>query len=222
MAELTAYPSVDGAVKHIITGAISWADLIIAAGNLVDEVSESSYGYYMRTQNASPDWRGLIRGILLFDTSPLGAGAGLISAVLSLYGNVKQDLLNITPDCNIYSSNPASEEALEAGDFATLGSTPFSTPINYDNWNVGDPGVSNDFAFNGDGLNAISKTGITKLGIRNANYDVSGEAPSWTGSQLSSELRWWANEKGGVYRPKLVITYTPLAVVGRSFGYIIG
>jgi hypothetical protein len=124
------------------------------------------------------------------------------------------DSLGIAPDLNIYSSNPASNTALVAGDFDSLGTTAFcDTPILFTNWGTG----YNDFALNASGLAAISKTGVSKFGLRNANYDVADELdpnnhdPSWS-SDTTSAVSPWYSEKGEGYQPKLVVTYTTSGV----------
>ena len=131
------------------------------------------------------------------------------SAVLTVYGSGKSDGLNISPTINVFASNPASNTQLIPADYATLGSTPLcDTPITYADFKTGTPGDPNTFALNAAGLAAISKTGITKLGLREASYDAPDIAPPpWVADKMSA-ITSWSADKGGLYKPKLVVTYT--------------
>jgi hypothetical protein len=66
---------------------------------------------------------------------------------------------------------------------------------------------------NGSGIAAISKTGISKFGLR-SNYDATGTAPTWA-SLADTYLQGYSSEQGTGYKPKLVVTYTP-AVTEKS------
>jgi len=211
--------SVDGRVIHqVATTGILWADLVAAVGSGANDGSAYLAIIHMECGSDTDRYAALGRGILLFDTSAIPTGAVIISAILSLYGSGKADNGDPTgwlPDINIYAASPALDTQLVAGDFDSLGSTPFcDTPIGYNDWNIAG---YNDFALNAAGKAAILKTGITKLGVRNANYDVAGVAPTWQyiyGGNLDS---YWFNcycaEQGNGYKPKLTITYYP-----ESFG----
>jgi len=106
----------------------------------------------------------------------LTSSADISAAVLSLYGRNKTDDLSITPNVDIYTSAPASNTALANGDFDSLGSTSQTgSPITYADFSISG---YNAFTFNSTGRGNISKTGISKFGSRNANYDVANSAPS--------------------------------------------
>jgi hypothetical protein len=195
--------SVDGRALHN-EDLLTWATLVAAAGTWGDANVAFEGVIDIRSSATSDRWRVIQRGIFLFDTSSLPDDAEISAATLSLFGAGKADSLGIIPDVNIYSSNPASNTDVVAGDYDSLGSTAFSTAITYANWVV--PGY-NDFTLNSSGIAAISKTGISKFGTRNANYDVSETAPSWT-SDTYSFLRSYFAEQGSGYEPKLVVTYS--------------
>ena len=219
MTVLTVYPnadpettSVDGYAKQVTAhdAGLTWANMIIAPGT---EANSSFDNIYILIKGGSVNntWMQLGRGFILFDTSALTERAYIVSATVSLYGYAKLDQLSITPNLNIYSSLPNSDTDLIAGDFDTLGSIPFcDTPITYAGWST--TGY-NAFALNADGLAAISKTGITKFGIRNANYDVAGVVPPSWANQQTSYVYCRAADKGSAYRPKLTITYEILPAI---------
>jgi hypothetical protein len=57
------------------------------------------------------------------------------------------------------------------------------------------------------GIAAISKTGVSKFGLRNANYDVAQVTPPSANKQ-EAILNGYTSEQGTDYKPKLVVTYT--------------
>ncbi len=216
----TFYPSLDGAVKHVLSfgSGITWAEMIAAPGTGSDDaVSQTSIAYIV-SDSVTGRWKSLNRAIYLFgglDGYPL-LGATILSAIFSVWGVEKVDYAPWLPSTNIYSSNPASEVELIPADYACLGSTPFcDNPVSYLSWNANG---FNNFTLNAVGLAALAAAirgdGILRLGIRNANYDVAGVSPTWI-SMKGSGVSGTFVEQGDPFRPKLVITYsvpTPPAV----------
>jgi len=206
--------SVDGFIQR---GALlqTWAQLRDGVGTVSDSYLFANNGINFLSSNTSAKWEELERVIILFDTSSLlNLGNVIIRSVtLSLYGFItaggtknKQDDLGIAPDVNVYSSNPASNTELVPADYGALGTTPFcNTPITYANWKEG----WNTFTLNANGIAAISKTGITKFGLRNANYDAANIEPSWS-AHLQSYLFWYAADCGLATAPKLTVNYTSI------------
>lgn len=197
--------SVDGiALQFYGEGAgQSWATLIGAAGNLASDDGINMGAVISSDKN--PAWLRNDRDIVLFDTSSIPDGDTIDSAVFSLYGTVKTDPLSILPDINIYSSNPASNTALISGDYTSLGSTNLSIAIGFNAFTLS---AYNDFILNATGLALIDKAGITKLGIRNENYDVDAVAPSWSNLLLTLLLGGTADRAGTDNDPKLVVVHT--------------
>lgn len=203
--------SVDGYVYHSkpdSTG-LSWAEIISASGNWANDTSTSTM-VRIQANVANNKWTLLTRIILLFDTSALTSNYEIISAILGVFCDIKTDVLGVKPDINVYSSNPDSNIALVMGDYDSLGSTPLcDTSIAYDDI-VED--AYNYFTLNTAGLAAIVKGGITKLGLRNANYDVAGVPPTWSSGLHNCNIEINTAEQGEYYPdriPKLIITYTP-------------
>ena len=218
MAVKTFYPdadpettSVDGPVWQTTDAGDTFANLCAAAGtNSDDDYWGDGIGITSHTDLNK--WKIVSRTIVLFDTSSLPDNCTITSAVVSVCGYRKTDTLNITPDINIYSSAPASNTALASGDFDSLGSTPFcDTPITYANWD--DDDGWNTFTLNAAGLAAISKTGITKFGFRNANYDVAGVTPAWSSNKVATILFYLADLGVSTAIPKLTVYYTPVETV---------
>jgi hypothetical protein len=197
----TETSSVDGMAQRYTASGESWSNMRTGAGATAwDSIT---YAYVLICSHANTsNWVSLARAIVLFNTSGLPDDCSITAAIVSIYGSLKADALNITPNINLYASTPASNTAIVAADYSQVGSTALSTLITYASFSV--TGY-NDFALND--LTIISKTSITKLGFRNANYDVSGTTPTWS-SNVISELDFYTAEQGTGYKPKLVITYT--------------
>jgi hypothetical protein len=135
---------------------------------------------------------------------------------LAGYGKVITAGCTLTTDVNVYTSNPTTNNNLVAGDYSTLGTTALSTAIDYTNWQVGS--TYNAFALNASGLSAISKTGVSKFGVRNVYHDAAGNAPTWSMNQnyyLQNYFSEDATADNGK-DPKLVIAYTvPVTFIPR-------
>lgn len=214
MTTLTVYPdaheettSVDGEVYFQPGFPFdTWANAKTAAGNYADDTDDEDYfvGFYSST--ITDKWEILRRSIFLFDTSTLPDTCAISSVIFSVYGTAKVNALSLANlALNVYSSAPASNTALVAGDYDGLGSTAYcDTPITYDNYST--TGY-NDFTLNATGIAAISKTGITKFGLREVTYDVGGATPTHPESDLWFRLKGYFSDKGTTYRPKLVIAY---------------
>lgn len=195
--------SVDGSVLHAAT--LTWDGLHDAAGNDSSTQGTNDGRVYIASSSTQDKWSTMYRSILVFDTSAIPSSATISSVILSLYGEAKSDGLSITPDINIYSAAPASSNDLAAGDFNSLGTTAYcDTAITYGNWSITG---RNTFTFNATGKAAISKTGATAIGVRNANYDAADSEPSWS-SNVNSYLRFYTSEAGEAYAPILTVTYT--------------
>lgn len=211
-ASSTFYPdvhvettSVDGIVRQVLSD-MTWAAMRDGAGTSASDTSVIS-GITMDSSGWALHWNGMCRGIIVIDTSALPDTAIITGATLSLYGQAKRDDNNWQPNINIYSAAPASNTSLAAGDYNSLGTTAYATAITYNNWSI--TGY-NTFTLNSTGLAAISKTGVSKFGVRNANYDVANNDPAWDGEQFS-ELSWYAADKGVGYKPTLLVTYTEIS-----------
>lgn len=201
--------SVDGWVqqRYSFGSGQDWGVIRAAGGSLSDD----DHILYV---DCGPDdgtdkWLKLTRSILLFDTSSLPSGCVITRAVLSLYISLKEDPASNKPNINVYSSAPASNTALVAGDYNSLGSVAYSdNPLDYDDV-IED--AYNDLILNAAGRGAVSKTGITKLGLRNAKHDVANVAPTWYDPYpdilYAGDTGFDLDSADQVYKPKLTITY---------------
>lgn len=211
MATLTVYPdpspevtTVDGYVLDANRNT-TWATIISNPGTTSSDTVAGGAVIYIRSTTTTNQWHTVGRGIHLFDTSSLTSSANISTATMSIKGTLKSDGVGISPDINIYSSAPASNTALVAGDYDSLGSTAFSTAIGYSSYSTA---AYNDFALNASGLSNISKTGVSKFGTRNANYDAAASAPTWNSGKTTFMYGAYAEASGTTTDPKLVVNYT--------------
>jgi len=173
--------TVDGFVRYYLGDCLNWANLRLADGNeAADDGPGVNAVLWQNTGCESPQFSVLGRSIFLFNTGPtIPAGSTIDSATLSIWGISKQDDGGNLPTINVFSSNPASNTALAAGDFDTIGTTQFATSITYANWIV-DDSAYNIFTLNTAGKNAIATgSGVTKFALREATYDAGGATPAW-------------------------------------------
>ncbi|OGO14671.1 MAG: hypothetical protein A2Z02_02925 [Chloroflexi bacterium RBG_16_48_7] len=197
--------SVDGRATQYNASGDTWANIRGGAGNYASDSEAYTEVVIIESHSSTDKWLGIRRGILLFDTSSLPDACVISAADLSVYGKTKLDQNSWNPDLNVYSSAPASNTSVAAGDFDSLGTTAFcDTAKSYAGFSTSG---YNDFSLNASGLAAIDKAGVSKFGFRNANYDVANSAPSWAGSKTSYFTIYFA-EQGTGYKPKLVVTYT--------------
>ncbi len=169
MGQLVVTPLFDGyVIEDQVSATKTWNEIVSGLGTGASHGGDSAPVLIWTTVGTTDSWRAIYRGILLFDTSALG-DIVISSATLALKGVNKADPVNWAPDVCVYSSDPATNDDIIAGDYDSLGTTAFSDVITYAAW---DTAGWNTFTLNAAGLAAISKTGVTKLGIRNANYDV--------------------------------------------------
>jgi len=196
--------SVDGIVTHTDPGA-TWATFVSGAGTGFNDFVTGTYiASWLVYQFEANKWTTLTRGIALFDSSSLPDGANISAATLSFRGNGKDDPQSNVPTINAFASAPASNTVLAAGDFDSLGSTAFATAMPYADWStIG----YNDYALNASGMAAISRTGVTKLGLR-LSHDVTGSQPTWAAAANTTGMFSFFSEQGDGYKPKLVVTYT--------------
>jgi hypothetical protein len=149
----------------------------------------------------------IARSILLFDTNTVPADATVDSATLELYKNATAVSNGDTSACCLVASTPASNTDIVAGDFDQLGTTRLGTDVLYSAIGTGAYFTLN---LNAAGLAAITKAGITKLGIRDKR-DLDNSAPTGVNSIAMDSA-------DGTNKPRLTINYTPASGGGGGGG----
>lgn len=210
--------SVDGWVREFNNDSDTWADQRDGPGNGFNDSEDTPAWVAINPDNTSPNFREIRRGILLFDTASLG-GDTIDAATFSIRGTGSNNPSGeVTMDINVYSSAPASNTALVAGDFDSLGTTAFSTTITFAGWSTSG---FNDFVFNASGRAAVDGSGVSKFGVRNATHDAADSEPSHPSNREFNSLVGYAADRVGTANdPTLVVTHT--AAGGRIMGSLAG
>jgi hypothetical protein len=198
------------AVVEYTGAAEPWSAVLAEVGNAVSNGSNFAPLMQITAGSSAAQFSLLARVITTFDTSPLTSGASISAATLSYFGFTAKDDLSAAPDVNVYASSPASNGTLVGTDFSTFGSVAFSTAISYASYFTN---AYNDFALNSSGIAAISKTGISTFGARNANYDAAAATPPWVIFAITFMNAWMADNTGISRDPTLVVSYTFAAAV---------
>lgn len=217
---LPAYPdadpetqTVDGVVMRA-GSTDTWSQIRDGAGTAsADSVAESSgicIGVGLKVQDVGGGaFDGLGRIIALFETSSLGAEADILSAICSFDCALGQDnfLTEGEDELCITACSPASNTALANSDYniANWSDTKLANEVDKDS--LAGNGAYTDWTLNAAGLAQISKTGITKLGLRfSADIDNSQPSPVLQDECTTIIVRF--ADYGAGSAPKLVITYT--------------
>jgi hypothetical protein len=203
----TFNPSLDGKVAQ--EGVCqSWANITGAAGNAYNYTGT---GESIQINSCAPaDWDYMRRAIFLFDTSSLGDGDIIDSATFGITATGKGD--SFSQSMSMVTSNPASNTVLAATDYAQLQTILQAADLPLSGFTT-DGSTYNTWTLNTVGEGNISKTGISKFGLR-ISGDPNNE-PSW--SSGSSYVTWVSNE--GTNRPRLIVTHsTPSAAITGTIG----
>lgn len=207
----TGNTTVDGQVTHFtgITEGDPFATLQASGTEANGTNTQIAVYLWNRYGNTNTWYNYLIRGIFTYDTSPLTSGANISAVTFALMPKTIFSELGMTGDDidqAIVSSNPASDNELVTADYDTLGSTEFSDARLDHSAAIVDTYLTQ--TLNAAGIAAISKTGITKLGIQ-LGVDFDDGTPPWLGNSVRDGILWYsADEAGTDSDPYIEITYT--------------
>lgn len=203
MSVLTVQPdadpetsSVDGLVYHSSTND-TFSNLRSGSGTNADDSDTGSQYIGIAAGASDGEWDALWRSIFGFDTSDLTSDARINSATLTLETSLVDTGGLSASDAKmcLVSANPASDTALVAGDYDSLGTTELATRIEA-------TGGEDTFTLNQDGLDYINKTGTTHFGLR-IGFDLDNNEPSWADYLITGFYAEYEN-----YEPTLEITYS--------------
>lgn len=200
--------SVDGSTQRRVTGAPEvWAILHASAGNVAISTGASVSAKISSAAN-SGEWDTIERAFILFDTSSLDDAVSITSATITVSGALKEDTLNITPTLALVASNPNSNTTLVSADHTSLGTTLFATKMTYAAFNASG---SNVFTLNASGISAITATGVSKFGLREGEYDLTGTGPAWS---ASNDATFTVSSSDGATAPVLEVIYPTENIAG--------
>lgn len=219
MAELAVYASVsDGFIRRYPMGDASWAevhgaenggdDVIDPGGRCHDVITCEDEGggsgfttliVVQSSYHTGNSQYHCERGFLFFDTSPLGAGAKILSAVLSLYGLAIGGTETDEGDATLHVIEGIQSDPFVAADYGshlskiTSGGSLAHGDYAQDQYN--------DITLNATSRGWINKTGTTKFCLRTAG-DINNHTPTGL-----NRVSFASRERGSEYAPKLTITY---------------
>ena len=210
-ATLTVYPdpdaettSVDGRVERVPTTE-TFATIRAGAGTTA--YSNQMSGLLNLSSSATLDeFDALGRVFTLFDTSALGSGVTITSAIISFDsgGTGSSDGFG-SAVAHVAGSTPASNTDLVAADFTQIQRTSFGS-ISFASWSGSG---YNNITLNASGLSNISKTGVSKFSAQLA-WDLNNSfTGTWAANIASEVVIIFAETAGTTTDPKLAVTYTP-------------
>lgn len=196
--------TVDGrALRHT---AGTWAAVRDGNGTLAfDDNSTAADMVYLET-NTSSQIAEIDRAFFLFDTSSIPDSNSITAATFSIYVNSKSCTTVETCYVRLVASTITSNTAVAASDYqgTVSNTTAFATDRQVSALSTG---AYNDFSMNATGIAAISKTSVTKLGLR-SNFDADNTSPTLDGSSDVLIINGFYAEYTGTSRdPKLVVTH---------------
>lgn len=188
----TETSTVDGRVTLTDTGT-SFSTLRNAANGDTADDTATFYNPVYSTNFTSGEYDFMGRTFMLYDTSSIGASATINGA--SFWGRQSSHTDELDGHWfHIVSSAPASNTALATGDYDSLGTTPYTD--GFTSGTVPSTGGRFRMQLNSSGIAAISKTGITKFGLRLIN-DIDNTAPgSWVANSSDS---WSVSSSDSTY-----------------------
>lgn len=204
---LTVYPdphpegdTVDGRAGR--NAVESWANMRTGAG---DTSTATGTDCQCSISKASgTDWQGFHRSILLYDTSDLG-GDLIDSATMELTASSKPD--NFTGSVAMVQSTPASNTNIVNADYTQVGTTRQASDLTISGITANSVAY-NPFVLIAAGLASISKTSITKFGIRIIS-EIDDDEPADGENDETSRVVWLsADNSGTTIDPKLVVLHT--------------
>ncbi len=200
----TETTSMDG-IAYKDNGPGSYSALRTGNGTVGRTANASDAPSYLESDVTSNNWHFMTRGFFLFDTSSIGSSNAVSAATFSLV--VSSKTTTMTDSHGLVASTPASNTTLVASDFeGTVNNlTRFATDI-AGSAITADNATYNNWSMNAAGIAAVSLTGITKLGTKNAS-DIDNSPPTWGNDIIASIQVDMAETAGTSKDPKLVVTY---------------
>lgn len=204
-----AVSPVDGFVG--IQNSTSWATLRAAADGESANVTSTTIEHRNLYGNGNgANFFSIFRAFHLFDTSSIPDADVISSATLSLYGQAKSTA-GTEERLYVVSATPAATSTLAIADWDQTGATSFgTTPTTFSTT------AYNDVTLNASGIADITKTGITKFGVR-GYYDFNNIAPDAANDM--SDNYYAADQAGTSTDPMLVVEHAAAATNSNFFAF---
>jgi hypothetical protein len=206
----TESTSVDGFIESASASGASLNAVLLDASNQTDGVAvddfsvDTTISSYNLDEGGGAFYAEIYRSFFLFDTSGLGAAATISAATFSVYVTAKSNDDNDGTDyIRLVTTTPASNTTLVTQDFDQISFTA-QTATSPDITSISTAAYQ-DYTLNATGIGNVSKTGITKFGLREG-HDIAGSGLCQncnSGVGVNT-----ADQTGTTNDPKLVVTYT--------------
>ena len=202
--------STDGYVQENTDGA--WSTIRADVGTIGDSYGSRMWDVGYAATASSPNYSSMSRAILLFDTRSIDDGESIDSATLDIVVFTGGVIDGFSDSLAMVTSTPASNTTLVSADYSQLGTTDQATDKTYASFTA-DSSTYNSLTLNATGLGNISKTGVSKFGLRAAR-DADDNEPVFSSSAEQFINIAPADEVlSGDKRPRLVVTHsTPPAI----------
>ncbi len=209
--------TVDGrVVRQLGAGPTeAWATIIAGAGTSARDDEHDEIILQVQASATTDEYRGVHRGIFLFDTSSIPDEDVISNVVFSLNIEfVRNGLLGEDSDNSkmvLVSSDPASNTALVAADYGELGSVDFGRSVKQAD--LVDENYA-DTTLNASGIANVDKTGISKFGVM-YGWDFDALDPhdngiTWASGALNTIDVHTSEHSGTGKDPKLCVTHAPI------------
>lgn len=202
--------TVDGYVEHNEADS-AFTTLVNGAGTTFnDSNTDMQSNIYSGFGQASDTYRFIRRPVMLFDTSSLPDGDSIDAAELQLFVDAKVNGLSGEDSDNsrrvAVSSAPASDTALAAGDYDSLGGTSFGESDKQADLTTS---AYNIITLNSSGRSNIDATGISKFGIRTKwDFNDTTTGLTWADDAVQRVSIEPADQTGTNEDPILEVTHT--------------
>jgi len=205
----TGGATIDGWVSRQNAINENFATIRAGAGDMV-ESSDTEQTIRLLATTTNDQYESLKRFASTFDARIIPDDATIDSVVYSVYGSSKNDGLG-TPEIDVVAYTGAAA-TLAASDYANFGTTVFASKTYADYSTIG----YNDFTLDASGIANLSKSEISKYGLR-LNWDTDNSFGGTWSSGLNSLFQFFAADETGTSKdPKITGTYTPVATVGGN------
>jgi hypothetical protein len=184
---------------------VSWAVVHDAdSGGAIDVTSNYIHvGWAWVTGDIGYSY-GMYRGFVPFDTSGLGSGATVTSAVVTLTAAVYSGGGSSGTWLVGSTQNPPG---LEVEDYSHVGAVPFCST----GYTGGASGTVRSFTLNTTGVAAVNKTGWSAYGLR--EYEDLNDTVQDPGHMAAEDYFASSRNTTTAYRPKLSVEYTEGGVI---------
>ena len=211
--------SVDGTAARSNPTQEVWANLRDGNGNTSQDSTAFDTAFVLEAGNQESKWDYMQRAFYLFDTSSIPDDDSISNATFS----VKYDdtgggtLCAFNQIADLVLSAPSSNTAIANADYeGTVNNITAQSDTQLACSTFDDNTESyKDWTLNATGLGNISKTSVTKLGIRWSG-DRSNTEPTWSSAAIARVYARFADETGTSKDPKLVVVHSFVPVESSS------